>query len=572
MLIGLTRRVFSIGLLMVLSIAGILTVLPAQSSFPCSASQSSFWQICGPIESPSGTNTQPSVIQANDGTMGMAWGGHPSSGFAILYAAGVWNATSSSWNWNTGSAVANKAGTNQNPTLVQLTNSTMDIFFSYKSPTSQNFQLYFVSQSGGLFSKQYFPVPLANPTPLNDTFPSATVGPDGTLWLVWTRDNTTRAGNAHVMRQLWYKTFKGDVWSTEQPLTSANDSNWNLKPSVMVGRDGIVRVVFSKGISTNFQLEYMTYNGSVWSSPIPLTTQTTTVDTDPSIMQDRNGTLWVFWDRNVISGTNSNHVIYDRSSIDNGATWASETGLTPTTCTTYCVDSQYPSAVQSTTDKNIWVFYFYNPVMNFDIYGLKTSNPISPVHDVVISYFSPNASSIYAGGFREPYTATGIPIFQSAVVQVLVAFQNIGDFSEAVTLTLTVTNTTSYTLPVQILPIAAGSSSLAFFNFNSTGLRPARYGISGNASISGRTIGNRLDGLLFTPNLIHLLPLGDLDQDGSVTITDVSVLFYDYGFSCLTPATCSPRFQAAQWGDVCGHGTIDVCDVAVMVHNYGILT
>jgi hypothetical protein len=571
-LIGLTRRVFSIGLLMVLSIAGILTVLPAQSSFPCSASQSSFWQICGPIESPSGTNTQPSVIQVNDGTMAMAWGGHPSSGFAILYAAGVWNATSSSWNWNTGSAVANKPGTNQNPTLVQLSNSTMDIFFSYKSPTSQNFQLYFVSQSGGLFSKQYFPVPLANPTPLNDTLPSATVGPDGTLWLAWTRDNTTRAGNAHVMRQLWYKTFKGDVWSTEQPLTSANDANWNLKPSVMVGRDGIVRVAFSKGISTNFQLEYMTYNGSVWSSPIPLTTQTTLVDTDPSIMQDRNGTLWVFWDRNVPVGTSSSHVIYDKFSMDNGATWGSETGLTPTTCTTYCVDSEYPSAVQATMDKNIWVFYFYNPVMNFNIYGLRTTNPISPIHDVVISYFSPNASAIYAGGFHEPYTATGTPISQSAVVQVLVAFQNIGDFSEAVTLTLTVTNTTSYTLPAQVVPIAASSSSLAFFNFNTTGLRPARYGISGNASIPGRTIGNRQDGLLFTPNLIHLLPLGDLDQDGSVTITDVSVLFFNFGFSCFTPATCSPRFQAAQWGDVNGNGIIDVTDIAVLVHNYGILT
>jgi hypothetical protein len=50
------------------------------------------------------------------------------------------------------------------------------------------------------------------------------------------------------------------------------------------------------------------------------------------------------------------------------------------------------------------------------------------------------------------------------------------------------------------------------------------------------------------------------------------VLFYNYGFSCFTPASCSPRYQAAQWGDVDGNGIIDVTDVAVLVHNYGTLT
>jgi len=560
----------------VMSSVGFLAVLPVQSSFPCSVSQSPSWQICGPIESPSGSNTQPSVIQASDGTLSMAWTNRAPSNYVIMYATGAWNATSSSWNWNPSSAIASKAGTNQNPALVQLTNSTIDVFFTYKGTNSQNYQLYFVSQNGGLFSKQYSPVPLVNPTTLNDTLSSSTVGPDGTLWLVWTRDNTTRAGNAHVMRQLWYKTLKGSVWSTEQPLTLTSDVNWNLQPSVMVGRDGIVRVAFSRGFSTNFQIDYMTYNGSTWSPPVQLTTQTTLQDATPSLMQDRNGTLWVFWSRNVPVGTSSSWVIYDRSSPDNGASWTSETGLTPTPCPTVCVDSQNPSAVQATADKNIWVFYSYNPlvgsIMNFNIYSLKTTAPIAPVHDVFISYFSPNASMIYAGGFHDSYTATGVPISQSAIVQVLVVFQNTGDFSETVTLSLTATNTTNQGLGVQVLPIASGSSSLAYFNFNTTGVRPARYGFSGNASIPGRTLGNKLDGLLFTPNLLHLLPLGDVDQDGSVTITDVSVVFYNYGFSCFTPATCSPRFLAAQWGDVNGDGVIDIVDAGVVAHNYGTYT
>jgi hypothetical protein len=508
------------------------------------------------------------VIQAADGTLRMVWTSRPSTTYDIFYGIGSWNGTA--WNWNSGAGIATQSGTNQDPALAQLQNGTFYTFFTYKSTTAIHRQLYFISSNGGSWSR-YIPLPLSSPTSLNDTLPAATVSRDGTLWLVWTRDNSTTTAT-HVMRQLWYKTLKANVWSSEQPLTLSTDVNWNFEPSVVAGKDGIIRVAFAKGQSPNFRIYYMTFNGSVWSTPVPLTTQTTTDDDNPSIMQDRNGTLWIFWARNVPSGTSSAYVIYDLSSTTNGATWTSETALTGITCGTVCVDSEYPAGVQATGDKNIWVFYATNPVSNFNLYALKTTSPISPVHDVSISYFSPNASQIYSGGFHDPYTASGIPISQSAVVLILVVLKNPGDYTETVTLTLTATNTTSYSIGTQILSIAAGTSSAAYFNFNSTGVKPARYGISGNASIPVETLGNKQDGLLSTPNLIHLLPWGDVDQNGSVTITDVTVVFYNYGFTCYTPATCSPRFIAAQWGDVNGNGIIDISDATVVARNYGIYT
>jgi len=64
--------------------------------------------------------------------------------------------------------------------------------------------------------------------------------------------------------------------------------------------------------------------------------------------------------------------------------------------------------------------------------------------------------------------------------------------------------------------------------------------------------------------------LGDVDQDGSVTITDVGVVFYNYGFSCYTPATCSPRYNP--FADANGNGIIDIVDVGVVSRNFDIFT
>ena len=507
----------------------------------------------------------------------MAWTARPLTNYVIEYASGAWNG--SAWIWGSGASPTTQGGTNQNPALAQLPNGTLYLFWAYKAAASKHYQVYYLTQNAGVFSKVYTPLPLASPTTLNDTFTSASVGKDGSLWVVWTRDNTTASGTGHVMRQLWYETLSPGAgrFSIERALTSANDVNWNFQSSVVLGKDGIVRVAFSRGQASLgiFQIYYMTYNGSAWSSMVQLTTQTTTQDSNPSFMQDRNGTLWIFWGRNVIlSSTSSSYTIYVRSSANNAATWTTEVGLTAPTCTSSgCVDSEYPAAVQSTADKNIWVFYATDPSgSNFNIWGLETTRPIFPVHDVRLMFFSPNASELFAGGFYDRYTPYGVPIIQSPVVQILVSLQNVGDFNETVTLSLTATNTTRYMIGVQVLQVLVGSQSLPYFYFNTTGVRPARYGISGNASITVATVGNKPDGLLSTPNMIHLDPWGDVDQDGADTISDVSIVLYNYGFTCYTVATCSPRYVAAMYGDINGNGIIDIVDVGVVLKDFGLIT
>jgi hypothetical protein len=68
-------------------------------------------------------------------------------------------------------------------------------------------------------------------------------------------------------------------------------------------------------------------------------------------------------------------------------------------------------------------------------------------------------------------------------------------------------------------------------------------------------------------NQVRILPLGDVDQDGSVTLTDVSVFFYDFGFTAA--CNCS---RWTPYADIHGTGTIDIVDVGVASKNYGTLT
>jgi len=240
------RHIIATGILIILSISSFVTLPEVLAASSCSASLSSAWQICGPIESGNALNVQPNVIQASDGSLRMVWTSlQGSSDYAIYYAVGSWDGAS--WGWSAGSDITTSAGKNQNPAIAQLVNSTLYMFWAYKPIGTSNYQLYYITQNGGLFTRTYTKVPLTNPTTLNDTLATASVGRDGTLWLLWIRDNSTFAGTSHIMRQVWYKTMKNGMWSPEQPLTLASDVNWNYQPSILVGKDGVVRVAFSRG-------------------------------------------------------------------------------------------------------------------------------------------------------------------------------------------------------------------------------------------------------------------------------------------------------------------------------------
>jgi hypothetical protein len=502
----------------------------------------------------------PSALQASNGSVWLAWQTNAYRGdslYDIAYKTGTLGTVGITW--GPVNRLSNNAFINASPSLAQLQNGTILVFFAYKAGSS--YQIYYERYGfGGSWSSAV----QVTSTTLNDTYVSATVGRDGTLWLVWTRVNST-CPSCGVTKQLYYKSLKGNVWSSETQLT--NDANWNFGSKPLVGKDGLVRVVWAKGQSgpDNFQIYYKNYNGSAWSSETQIVTSTTE-DTAPSLMQDRNGTLWLFWARKIVVSTLLfYHALYSKYSFDNGQSWSAETQLTNTANT---IESFEPSGIQSTNDKKIWLFYATNPtVANFEIWALTTVSPIAPVCDVGVYSFNPvyNAPNYYlqiAGGLKS--------INQSPLVSINVTLFNYGDAAEIVQVTLAISNTTTYSVSGYLnVPNGGYQSSGTNIRWNTTGVKPALYNIKATVAIITPsctvTLGNQPDLTLSQKNVMRILPLGDPDQDGWISIIDAGIFirWFDY------PTTA---YSLLPLCDIDNNGYIDIIDVGVVEVHFGFVS
>jgi hypothetical protein len=322
-------------------------------------------------------------------------------------------------------------------------------------------------------------------------------------------------------------------------------------------------VTWSKGAAgSSYQLYLKTYNGASWSSETRIVTSSST-DEHPSMLQDRNGTIWLFWGRlNVVSPTVQYYILFGKYSYNMGGTWSSEIQLTNTSTS---VDSFMPSAVQSTYGtKPVWIFYTSNlNEPTYDIFAL-TSSGIGSVHDVTLAgvYASSNLGTLweYPGGLR----SVGL----SPIVTITVTISDPGDFSQTVSVTLSATNTTSINLGTNSGFVGPGGNVNIYFYWNTTGVRPARYGLSASvASVTGETYGNSFDNSISLSNQMRIIPLGDIDQNGAVTITDISVFLYDFGFA--STCNCS-RYNP--YLDITNNGVIDIVDLGVALANYNTYT
>jgi hypothetical protein len=326
----------------------------------------------------------------------------------------------------------------------------------------------------------------------------------------------------------------------------------------MVGKDGIVRVNWSKGApGSSYQLYDKTFNGTVWSPDTQIVSSSST-DEHPSMIQDRNGTLWLYWGRLiVVSQTVQYYALLGKYSYNLGATWSAEIALTNTANT---VDSFMPSAVQSSYGvKSIWIFYTSNlNVPDYDIFALMSTG-VSSVHDVTITGLSASSNLGTSWGYPGGLKSVG----QSAIVSVNVTVANIGDSVESVNVTLSATNTTSISVGSHRSLVGSGNQMTFFFYWNTTNVRPARYGFSASVSGVSYTLGNMGDSNYSKTNQMHILPFGDIDQDGSVTITDITVFGFDFNFS----ASCN----CSHWNpyaDIANHGIIDIIDITIASANY----
>lgn len=516
-----------------------------------------------------GLDVNPAALRARNGTLWTVWQSNRFNSsfpkFDILVKtrnAGVWNDPINLTNVNVAST-----GNNASPSMAQLTNDTIIVFWS--SLIGNSYKIVYVKYHVDKFGNELWSntIQLTSST-LNDTVTSATVARDGTLWLFWSRQNVTCTSTCTFNYQIFYKTVQNGAWSPDTKLMTG--SSLNESPSAMIGKDGVLRLVWEEHatVAAATQLFYKTYTGTGWGTESQIVVSTVP-DAHPSIMQDRNGTIWLFWQRYQGPTNQEVQVIWGKYSTNNGLTWSAESQLTSNV---YPVNANSPSGVQSSisTDKSIWVFMsadFPNAV-DYDIWALNSS-PVSPVHNMALSSIAPVSCAQPCKKYPTPLKYAPLPQYANPVVNIAVTISNLGDFGESFSVTLTATNATSTGMGTVTGSVAALSSSNIVYSWNTTGYKPGRYTLSATMALlnSSETAGNTGDESLGVRNGVWILPLGDIDQDGSVDIIDVSVVFFDYGFShtCL----CS---RWTPYADLDHTGTIDIIDASVVARNYGMTT
>ena len=105
------------------------------------------------------------------------------------------------------------------------------------------------------------------------------------------------------------------------------------------------------------------------------------------------------------------------------------------------------------------------------------------------------------------------------------------------------------------------------FNWNATGANLGFYSAVASVSpLPGETLPNQADNNITYAKNVRIIPRGDIDQNGSVALGDVSVFFYDFGFTPATPSRWTPL------ADINNNGIIDIVDVGVAVKNFGIVS
>lgn len=408
------------------------------------------------------------------------------------------------------------------PTLVKLANGTLLVIWS--SNRAGNFDLYSSSYNGTYWSLQK---PIAV-NPADDHTPAAIVDRSGTLWLVWMRNS-----------DLYYMTNSRGVWSGEARLT--NDPHSDRNPSITATKDGRLWILWdsprTSGVDTDIYARV--FDAGVWGPELRLTTS---IDYDwhPAVVQDRDGTIWVFWSRDLpLGGMMFQTELYYKTSTDNGLSWSGETRLTVDSSSLEPVEDDFPVAIQS-SDKRLWLFFESTRDGNFEIYLFKTIQ--IPTHDVGISRASLSASRVRVGDS----------------VTIVVDLKNFGDWSETFNFQVRANTTT---IRSETVTLATGQATSKSLLWSSLGLAGKSLVFTASAGpVAGETIGNSGDNTVVI-GTVCVLYRGDVNQDGVVNIIDLVIVGGSFGKKAGEPGF-DPR------ADLNNDGTINILDLVIVAGDF----
>jgi hypothetical protein len=520
---------------------------------------------------PTATNNLPIWPSAARDASGKIWLAYANKTVGSAVGPDIFFKTWNGITWSNPQRVTNDPSDDDiNPFVTPLSNGTMMIVWS-SNRTGCNgcnkYQLFYKLYSSATSKPTTLSIRLTNSS-LNDTQPSAVQDRNGRIWVSWTRENqTTKPGGIVFYGDIYYKYFNGTSWSPDFGLPQASNVVVNGKHQTEFGtsmiqtKDGRVWIGWASNETADgtFDLFYKTTDGTLyalpaagigstsWSPRVNLCCSDTGADDDhPALVQARNGTIILFWERCVGSTCLNN--IFFRTSLDNGATWTAATAV-PAASTT--ADERFPAAAQM-GDQKVWVFWQTTALISTQLW-YTMSDPIVNVHDIGISALvvSPRLMR------------SGIQWDNSGMINVSVTVRNYGDFAENTTLTVRLNNTILTTMPV--LNLTINQARLLQFSWQSSLGFWGKYVLTAVVQpVPGENTINQGDNS-WSGGPVRVSAPGDVDFNGCVNIFDAALLAYSYGATRGPPP--SPLWNPS--ADIDHSGVIDILDAAQLAFYFG---
>ena len=410
------------------------------------------------------------------------------------------------------------------PSLVELRNGT--IIMVWPSKRAADYDLYTMS-----YTRDQWSSPTLLTQGLGDDFNPALVrAHDGRVWMVWSRSTLANGGG-----DLYYRIFNGISWGPEQALvTGLYEEKF---PAITQARDRRIWVVWESNSAGNARINYKIFDGTTWTSTVPLTL-TNDNDKWPSIAQDRSGTIWIFWSRELHTNDPTRPFQWDlfyKSSTTNGATWSLDTALFPEDAT----DDWHPSLAQG-RDRSLWLVWNSDRPSLYgthNLYLVKTDTVTT--HDLSVSITLPQDKP------RSGQSFTGT-----------VRVDNLGDFTESATLTVTIDGSTIGSTPILL---AAGQNANNTYTWPTTNRPLGQHTFQATVNqVAGETI--PWDNSATTK--FHIVPEGDVERNGVVSVIDLSILGASFA-SQAGQALYNPH------ADLNSNGSVDIIDMATVGRTFG---
>ncbi|MEO0098603.1 MAG: hypothetical protein ABIK94_03325 [candidate division WOR-3 bacterium] len=130
-----------------------------------------------------------------------------------------------------------------------------------------------------------------------DVCPALSKEGNGNPICVWSHFDYT---NNHSAYNLYYSIYQNNSWSARQRFVV--DSSCALNSSLVRDSNNFVRVFFQSRRRGNLDIFTSTFNGTNWSSPLPVTSNQDD-DLSPKSLVAQNGRVWVFYNRYLIDGS-----------------------------------------------------------------------------------------------------------------------------------------------------------------------------------------------------------------------------------------------------------------------------